>query len=119
MHEYKLVKEFGEGVDRMFREMESAGNPDPEYKLMLKAKLISTQRDTGGQTGGQMKTKNSATANSILKAMAKDPKVTRKTLSKVLEISPSAVQKHINKLKVTSKNCFGKENLSETERRQE
>lgn len=82
--------------------MESAGNPDPEYKqygFMLKAKLISTQRDTGGQTGGQMKTKNSATANSILKAMAKDPKVTRKTLSKVLGISPSAVQKHINKLK--------------------
>ena len=32
MHEYKLVKEFGEGVDRMFREMEEAGNPAPEFK---------------------------------------------------------------------------------------
>lgn len=27
MREYKLVKEFGEGVDRMFREMAEAGNP--------------------------------------------------------------------------------------------
>lgn len=32
MREYKLVKEFGEGVDRMFREMAEAGNPAPEYK---------------------------------------------------------------------------------------
>lgn len=28
---YEFVKEFGEGVDRMFREMEAAGNPAPEY----------------------------------------------------------------------------------------
>lgn len=32
MHEYKLVKEYGEGVDRMYREMEEAGNPAPEFK---------------------------------------------------------------------------------------
>ena len=67
MHEYDLVKEFGEGVNRLFREMESAGNPAPEYKLydfMLKVKLSSAYRETfsekvnngikdGGQTGGQ------------------------------------------------------------------
>ena len=32
MRNHKLVKEFGEGVDRMFREMEEAGNPAPEFK---------------------------------------------------------------------------------------
>ncbi len=32
MHEYKLVKEYGEGVDRMYRELEEAGNPAPEFK---------------------------------------------------------------------------------------
>lgn len=67
MHEYDLVKEFGEGVDRLFREMESAGNPAPEYKLydfMLKVKLSSAYRETfseevnngikdGGQRGSQ------------------------------------------------------------------
>ena len=32
MRNHKLVKEFGEGVDRMFREMEEAGCPAPEYR---------------------------------------------------------------------------------------
>ena len=32
MRSYKLVKEFGEGVDRMFREMAEAGLPAPEYR---------------------------------------------------------------------------------------
>lgn len=48
MREYKLVKEFGEGVDRMFREMAEAGNPAPEYKqveFMVKVKLTSALRD--------------------------------------------------------------------------
>ena len=58
MREYKLVKEFGEGVDRMFREMAEAGNPDPEYKqveLMVKVRLNSALRDENGteQKGGQ------------------------------------------------------------------
>ncbi|MDO4329970.1 MAG: hypothetical protein Q4C66_11630 [Lachnospiraceae bacterium] len=28
------VKEFGEGVDRMYREMEAAGLPEPEYRTV-------------------------------------------------------------------------------------
>ncbi len=31
LHQYEYVKEFGEGVDRMFKEMEDAGLPAPEY----------------------------------------------------------------------------------------
>ncbi len=34
LHEYEYVREFGEGVDRMYREMEEAGLPDPEYKII-------------------------------------------------------------------------------------
>lgn len=34
MHAYGLVKEFGEGVDRMFREMEAAGQPEPRYQAV-------------------------------------------------------------------------------------
>ena len=48
MQQYKLVKEFGEGVDRMFREMAEAGNPAPEYKqveFMVKVKLTSALRE--------------------------------------------------------------------------
>ena len=48
MQLYKLVKEFGEGVDRMFREMAEAGNPAPEYKqveFMVKVRLNSALRE--------------------------------------------------------------------------
>ena len=48
MQQYKLVKEFGEGVDRMFREMAEAGNPAPEYKqveFMVKVRLNSALRE--------------------------------------------------------------------------
>ena len=34
LREYEYVKEFGEGVDRMFREMEAAGLPAPEYRTV-------------------------------------------------------------------------------------
>jgi ATP-dependent DNA helicase RecG len=42
LNEYDLVKEFGEGVDRIYRDMEEAGLPDPEYRqseFMLYATL--------------------------------------------------------------------------------
>ena len=32
LNEYDLVKEFGEGVDRIYRDMAQAGLPDPEYR---------------------------------------------------------------------------------------
>lgn len=32
LHEYEYVREFGEGVDRMYYEMNQAGLPDPEYR---------------------------------------------------------------------------------------
>lgn len=32
LHEYEYVREFGEGVDRMYLEMKEAGLPEPEYR---------------------------------------------------------------------------------------
>lgn len=32
LHEYEYVRGFGEGVDRMYREIEEAGLPEPEYR---------------------------------------------------------------------------------------
>ena len=42
LNEYDLVKEFGEGVDRIYRDMAEAGLPEPEYRqseFMLYATL--------------------------------------------------------------------------------
>ncbi len=32
LHEYEYVREFGEGIDRMYMEMKQAGLPEPEYR---------------------------------------------------------------------------------------
>lgn len=42
MRANKLVKEFGEGVDRMYREFEEGGFPEPSFKqvaFMIKASI--------------------------------------------------------------------------------
>ena len=59
LHEYEYVREFGEGIDRMFFEMKQAGLPEPEYrteafmvyatiknKKFLERKLDNTQDNT-------------------------------------------------------------------------
>lgn len=54
MHEYDYVQEFGEGVDRMYKEMEKAGLPAPEYKdvaFMLNA-TIRNQIDAASDANG-------------------------------------------------------------------
>lgn len=55
LHEYGYVQEFGEGVDRMYREMEQAGLPAPEYKdnaFMLNA-TIRNGAEGGVDTGAE------------------------------------------------------------------
>jgi len=58
LHEYDYVQEFGEGVDRMYKEMEKAGLPAPEYKdvaFMLNTTIrnqIGAASDAIGATSG-------------------------------------------------------------------
>ena len=58
LHVYEYVKEFGEGVDRMYREMEYAGLPDPEYHVssfMLCATLKNQKWVTTHQQAEQVR----------------------------------------------------------------
>ena len=53
--------------------------------------------DDGGQKGGQ---KNAdKTIDTILQFIKDNPSITRKSLAKIVGISQSAIQKHINRLK--------------------
>ena len=48
LHEYEYVQEFGEGVDRLYEVMETAGLPQPEYRVeafMLYATIRNTKTD--------------------------------------------------------------------------
>ena len=113
MREYKLVKEFGEGVDRMFREMAEVGNPAPEYKqveFMVKVRLNSALRDENGteQKGGQDVIRGKVTRESG-SDQKKDQKSTKwpenvleKTLNKEVQLTERQA-KIINRLKETGK----------------
>jgi ATP-dependent DNA helicase RecG len=59
LHQYEYVKEFGEGVDRMFNEMENAGLPDPEYTdnaFMLNVTIRNGL--TNGEINGELNREN-------------------------------------------------------------
>lgn len=60
--------------------------------------LIDSQNDsqTGGQTSGQT---SGQTTEKVYELIKEDPYINRAKLSEILGISPSAIQKHIDKLK--------------------
>ena len=125
MQQYKLVKEFGEGVDRMFREMAEAGNPAPEYKqveFMVKVRLNSALREenespithkTEVETydhEGKEKVNATEGVNEkvnekvnerqklIISAIFENPYTTQTELAKTLGISVVHVNKNMKKL---------------------
>jgi len=108
MQQYKLVKEFGEGVDRMFREMEQAGNPAPEYKqieFMVKVRLNSNVMEQCSQTSSQRGSQTSSqrgsqrdsrtTSGRILNLLKQNPLITRERISVEIGISDRMVAKYL------------------------
>ena len=57
--------------------------------------------DSGGQKSGQKDGQKNAdkTIDTILQFIKDNPSITRKSLAKIVGISQSAIQKHINRLK--------------------
>ena len=121
MQQYKLVKEFGEGVDRMFREVAEAGNPAPEYKqveFMLKVRLNSALREENESPiphktevesydhEGKEKVNATEGVNEkvnerqklIISAIFENPYITQTELAKTLGISVVHVNKNMKKL---------------------
>ncbi len=109
MRSYKLVKEFGEGVDRMFREMEEAGLPAPEYKqneFMVYA-TIRQAKDAPGQVTGNgglngddrvNDSRNdslSDSVNSTYQAIKANPGIQRKRISELTGKSIPTIDRHI------------------------
>ena len=120
MQQYKLVKEFGEGVDRMFREMAEAGNPAPEYKqidFMLKVKLTSAMREEKdaaeksnmksnmilkkSNMKSNMKSEKSSIKNKqlIIETIKANPSAPIPIFQKITGLSRSGIWKIINRLK--------------------
>ena len=111
LQEYDYVKEFGEGVDRMFKEMEDAGLPAPEYSnnaFMLNATIQNNNTD--GEINGEDGEINGEDGeinfdkNELLvyNAIAANPTATRSDLIEMLDISARTIDRAIKSLKEKS-----------------
>ena len=116
LHEYEYVREFGEGVDRMYREMEEAGLPEPEYKtvaFMVHAtiknkKYLVDAKATNNQNVAQDVTQGVAQdvvqehtktlAEIIIAEIRKNEKVTREQIAEKAGVSKKTVEREIKKM---------------------
>jgi ATP-dependent DNA helicase RecG len=93
---YEFIREFGEGVDRMYRELEEGGWPKPMFKqddFMLRASLnaISASPDDPDDSNDPNLVQMDVTGQ-ILSLIRSNPSVSRKELSERLGISERRVR---------------------------
>ena len=115
LHEYEYVREFGEGVDRMYREMEEAGLPEPEYKtvaFMVHATIKNKKYLVGVSAGEQNVAQDVAQgvaqdvvqehkktlAEIIIVEIRKNEKVTREQIAEKAGVSKKTVEREIKKM---------------------
>jgi Fic family protein len=74
-------------------------SPFVEFMLEQILKSLKLLQNTGGQKSGQKSGQKKSTIEKVFDLIRKNPSITRKELVQALSISPSAIQKHIAKLK--------------------
>ena len=105
----KLVKEFGEGVDRMYRELEEGGFPEPSFTqvaFMIKASIWERKVTEVAQSrpkSDQRVTKEwpniwSETKRLIAYEIAKDSNITIEKLVSLLGNGQTTIKKYIKEL---------------------
>ena len=109
LQEYDYVKEFGEGVDRMFKEMAAAGLPAPEYSdnaFMLNAtirngELNDAYDELNGELNGELNPSLlylNKSELAVYHLIEKAPQNTRQEIADQLNISTRTVDRAIKVL---------------------
>ncbi|MCM1268707.1 MAG: winged helix-turn-helix transcriptional regulator [Bacteroidales bacterium] len=106
LHEYDYVQEFGEGVDRMFQEMEAVGLPAPEYRnnaFMLNATIrneVINEAINGVINEAINEVINiSVTEQAVLAEIKKNPNITKAELQRKTSLGKSTIDRAIKALK--------------------
>lgn len=102
---HKYVRKFGEGVDRMYRELAEAGNPAPKYEQVAFL-IIGTVYSI---LHGEIQDKNNPTENptenlisleeKIIETLRSNPSFTQKQLAEELAIGYTTIREYITKLR--------------------
>lgn len=108
LQEYEYVKEFGEGIDRVFNEMAATGLPAPEYRdnaFMLNATIRNGEvsDDVNGKDGkvnGEVNY-DDLSKNELLvyEAIRSNPHITRSDMIEMLDVSARTIDRAIKSLK--------------------
>lgn len=105
LHQYDYVKEFGEGVDRMFKEMENAGLPAPEYSdnvFMLNVTIRNGAiNEKSGVINGAINgaINLSSTERAVLEAIIDTPNITKEKMQIVTSLGKGTIDRAIKTLK--------------------
>ncbi len=115
LHEYDYVQEFGEGVDRMYREMEQAGLPAPEYRdnaFMLNATIRNGAESASNDDSNVHNVPNdvpndvpnpddllSETEAKVLQTIIQDPSLSAQKIADRCDISKKTVTRACKFLK--------------------
>ena len=100
LKEYEFVREFGEGVDRMYREMEEGGWPSPVFRqddFMLRAELTITQNNKAVDLCNDRITFKDRNIE-ITALMKNNSQITIKEIAEKLGVSSRAISKRIKAL---------------------
>lgn len=109
LHQYEYVKEFGEGIDRMFNEMENAGLPAPEYTdnafilnvTIRNGKLNGESNDDNGELNGEL---NPAllylnkSELAVYHLIEETPQTSRQEMAEKVGVSPRTIDRAIQSL---------------------
>ncbi|MDY6326664.1 MAG: ATP-binding protein [Bacteroidales bacterium] len=116
---HKFVREFGEGVDRMYRESHEAGNPEPKYEQvafmilgtaysLLYSKVSGSERQLGDSTEKNVteSVTESVTENVtenrlllIIEEMKKNTSITTTDLARIFHVTRRTIHRDIDLLK--------------------
>ena len=108
---YRYVKEYGEGVDRMCRELEVNGVAPLSFyndDFILKVSVLRLQENSKndidnseklGEKLGEKRGRLTKNRREILRLMAENPYITQTDLSKVVGISLTAIENNIEFLR--------------------
>lgn len=102
LHEY--VREFGEGIDRIYREMEKVGQPAPEFKqydFMLRATIrkVALQGDSQKTTQKDSEKTTQKTTQKIIEAIMGNPNISIEELAVVCGLTRDGINYNIRNLK--------------------
>lgn len=104
LHEYEYVREFGEGIDRIYREMAEVGQPAPEFKqydFMLRAtiKKAVAQDVLQGIPQDDAQETTQKTTQKIVDAIMGNSNISIEELAAVCGLSRDGINYNIRKLK--------------------